>query len=265
MRYIPAILLEHDSNSLGGQGAPSTGAKRVRRQMSSKTRPRRYHRVAQQTLKCVVSTVLLACPLQAVATPSAEPTPHEEPAAAAENRPKASAEEESLDHRFQVGLGARIGSGFRVVFPYSNEFCGQLDGNGDSKQVCTDRYPMWIELSPSFGLTESLELLVDFRIFLESPEFTSATGVGFAPGIKYYTDPRGSLKFFLTGQAMFELQDQREGSGLDNFDIGLRSAFGFQIDLLRYIGLYAQAGLVVGFKRWFSFIADLAGGVQVRY
>lgn len=207
------------------------------------------------------SRVLLSLPLLlSIALPTDaiggnEPGPAAEPAA-----PATAPKEDSLDHKYQIGFGARIGSGFRVIFPYSKEFCGEA-----GKTICTARYPTWLELSPSFGLTHSLEVLVDIRLFLESPDFTNANGFALSPGLKYYTDPDGMFKFFLTGQVYFESQDQRIDSGLNSFDLGLRSALGLQFDLLRYVGLYVQAGVVFGFVRWFSFLADFSGGLQVRY
>lgn len=185
----------------------------------------------------------------------------DEPGAAAEPAAPATApKDDSLDHKYQIGFGARIGSGFRVIFPYNKEFCGDA-----GKTICTARYPTWLELSPSFGVTQSLELLVDVRLFLENPDFTAANGFAISPGVKYYTDPEDMFKFFITGQVYLESQDQRVDSDLNSFDLGLRSTFGLQVDLLRYVGLYAQAGIVLGFVRWFSFLADFSGGLQVRY
>jgi hypothetical protein len=164
-----------------------------------------------------------------------------------------------LDHRYQVGLGIRFGTGYRVIIPYDEEFCGD-----SSKSVCSSRQPAWMELSPSFGVSESLEVLTDVRIFIEE-DFTGSHAFFVAPGIKYYSDPHSRLKLYGTAQIVLESQDQREGSGLSTFDIGARSALGLQYDIRRYVGLFAQGGILVGFRRWLTFTVDFAGGVQVRY
>ena len=49
------------------------------------------------------------------------------------------------------------------------------------------------------------------------------------------------------------------------FDFGIRSALGLQFDILRYVGLFAQGGVILGFNRWLTFTVDFSGGVQVRY
>ena len=99
-------------------------------------------------------------------------------------------------------------------------------------------------------------------------DITSRRAAGFlvvAPGIKYYTDPQGLFKFFLTLQLAFENQSQSVNQSLASFDFGVRSALGLHFDVLPYIGFYAQAGLIIGFTRWLSFLTDFGGGIQVRY
>jgi hypothetical protein len=213
----------------------------------------------------VLSSLLfgLAAPALAADEPATpgEPAAPSEPTAAAQPKPAAA---ESLSHKYQFGAAVRFGSGYRAIAPRNDEFCGEFDDEGEAKSICGDVYPLWLEISPSFGITASLEALVDFRIFLDEPDFTGSKGFFVAPGIKYYTDPEDLFKFFLTAQVVLESQDQPEG-GPDSFDFGLRSALGLHFDLLRYLGLYAQAGIVFGFTRWISFVADFGGGVQVRY
>ncbi|MCC6750866.1 MAG: hypothetical protein IT371_24625 [Deltaproteobacteria bacterium] len=169
-----------------------------------------------------------------------------------------------LSHKYQVGLGVRVGSGYRIVAPYHEEFCGDKDDKGTPKSVCGGMYPFWIEFSPSFGITSSWEVFVDFRLPLATPRFSDARGFFLSPGLKYYTDPDGLFKMFLTFQPVFEFQGQAT-AGLANFDFGVRSVLGVNFDVLRYLGLYAQAGVILGFTRWLTFTADFGGGIQVRY
>jgi hypothetical protein len=213
----------------------------------------------------VLAIVLLAVPRLALSQePSAEP---KGPSAAEPTKPQEktpTAARESLDHRYQFGLGIRAGTGYRVIAPYHEEYCGQKTDNGDNKSVCGGRQPFWLELSPSFGITPGLEVLLDVRLYLENDSVVNSKAWFLAPGLKYYTDPDSLFKFFLTGQLV--LENQNTGSStLPSWDIGIRSALGLQFDVLRYVGLYAQGGVIVGFKRWLTFLVDFSGGVQLRY
>jgi hypothetical protein len=178
-----------------------------------------------------------------------------------------SAAKRSLSHKYQIGLAARAGTGYRVIAPYHDEFCGQWDKEvgGDKKSVCGSRQPVWLEISPSFGVTSSLEILVDVRIYLENLDesLTKSRGYFFAPGIKYYTDPESFFKFFATGQVVFENQDY--GGTVSSFDVGIRSAIGINFDIVRYVGLYLQGGIILGLNRWMTFTVDFGAGFQVRY
>jgi len=220
-----------------------------------------------RTLKTLATTAaaIMAIALTSPAFGADEPTAPTEPSAPASNKPAAAAATSDLSHKYQFGVAVRMGSGYRVIAPYQEEDCGELDDQGNKKSVCGGMYPLWLEVSPSFGITSTLEVLVDIRIPLDKPSFTNSKGFFVAPGIKYFTDPESAFKFFLTAQIVFESQSQSGNAGLASFDFGVRSALGVQIDLVRYVGLYAQAGLIFGFNRWMSFLIDFGGGLQVRY
>jgi hypothetical protein len=200
-------------------------------------------------------------------TPPAGPAKPAEPGKPAEpTKAPDKAQSKPLNHRFQFGLAVRAGTGYRVIAPYHDEFCGDLTEKGEKKAVCGSRQRAWLELSPSFGITRSLELLVDVRFYLEE-DWTGTRAYFFSPGIKYYTDPDGLFKFFATFQVVFETQDYSgsPASTVSNFDVGIRSAFGVHFDLVRYVGLFAQGGVILGMSRWLTFVADFAGGVQGRF
>lgn len=207
-------------------------------------------------LAFILVTLSMAAPAASLAQkPGDEPT---KPKADSPTPPA------TLSHRYQFGLGVRGGSGYRVIAPYDSSYnCGELTDKGENKSVCGGRQRAWLELSPSFGITHSLELLVDVRFYLED-DFTATKALFVAPGIKYYSDPDELFKFFATGQLVIENQDFGS-AGPSNLDLGVRSALGVQFDVLRYLGLYAQGGVELGFKRWLTFIVDFGGGVQVRY
>lgn len=186
--------------------------------------------------------------------PTAPPTTPE-PAARPEER-------STLSHKYQFGASVRGGTGFRMIVPYGDKFCGK-GAVTDPDSVCTARYPGFLEISPSFGVSNSIELFVDLRLLMENPDFTGAKGFFVSPGFKFYSDPESLFKLFMTAQLVFESQSQ--AANVQSFDFGARGVIGAQFDVLRYVGIYIQGGLVAGFTRWLSLTVDAAGGVQLRY
>jgi hypothetical protein len=217
--------------------------------------------------------VVVVLALSSSVAEAQEPRPPAEPAQAAEpgkpvqpTKAPDKAQSKPLNHRYQFGLAVRAGTGYRVIAPYHDEYCGEMANATEKKAVCGSRQRAWLELSPSFGITRSLEVLLDVRFYLEE-DWTATRAYFFAPGIKYYTDPDGLFKFFATFQLGFETQDysSSQASTVSNFDVAIRSAFGVHFDLVRHVGLFAQGGVILGMSRWLSFVADFAGGVQGRF
>jgi len=209
-------------------------------------------------------TCCLALIFTGLAAPAHAAGGSEEPSKPATQAPPDATVKSTLDHRYQVGLGVRAGTGYRVIAPYNEEFCGEKDSSGNNKSVCGQRLPFFLELSPSFGITTSLELLVDIRLYLEE-DFTGTNAFFVAPGLKYYMDPESWFKFYGTAQIVFESQEQLPNSNIPSFDIGGRFTIGVHFDIMRYVGLYVQGGIIGAFNRWMTFVVDFAGGVQVRY
>ncbi len=214
-----------------------------------------------RTLTLLALLLASGLPSRALAQEPSKPGSAQEP-----TKPKEEtrdAPKKGLSHKYQVGVGVRAGTGYRVIAPYHEEFCGDKKDDGGNKSVCGSRQKVWLELSPSFGVSSSLELLVDVRLYLEE-DFTKTKAFWLAPGIKYYTDPDSIFKFFASGQLVFENQDMGTG-GPKSFDFGIRSALGIQFDVIRYVGLFVQGGVTIAFLRWLTFTVDVGGGVQVRY
>jgi hypothetical protein len=136
-----------------------------------------------------------------------------------------------LDHKYQVGLALRAGTGYRVI---------------------------------AFGITPWLEVLLDVR-FSPEADFTDTRAYQFSPGLKFYAGARERLKIYGTAQLLLDFQQQVEGTAVRAFDAGVRSAVGLQFDFNRHVGLMAQGGVTLGFARWFSFAVNIGLGVQARY
>jgi hypothetical protein len=172
----------------------------------------------------------------------------------------------SYKHQGQFGIYTQLGAGYRALFPYHSEFCGEA-----GKSVCTGFTPLWIELGVSYGISNSVEILTDFRFGLGSdfkPDtvFSGAPHVfAFAPGFKFYINDVGSLKWFSTLQASFDFTDYSTSQVSASVDVGVRNVNGILVDLHRTFGVYGHFGETVSFVRWLRFEMDAGIGMQVRF
>ncbi len=170
----------------------------------------------------------------------------------------------ALDHRHQVGLSVMPGIGYRVIARYQEEpSC--LDASGDdSKWVCTNDVPLFLDVQLSYGVSAGVDLLADLRLGLARDE---APGVGrqiaVAPGVRFWLDRDLRLKFFSTLQVLFDATAQGQAR-VRNTDFGLRNSNGLMYDALRNVGVYLQFGESIGVVRWFRVELDLGVGLQVR-
>jgi len=170
-------------------------------------------------------------------------------------------------HKGQFGIYSQLGIGFRFIARYDqNDFCGQA-----GKSVCTGSTPPWIELGLSYGATNALEIITDFRIGLSTdfkPDSSTADAprqTVLAPGVKIYLDDEGSLKWFTTFQVAIDFTDYSASNVAKKVDVGERSVIGLLIDLHRTFGIYVHGGVTFGFIRWFRFEMDGGIGLQARF
>ena len=165
----------------------------------------------------------------------------------------------SLSHESQLGISVLPGSGFRVLFPFSEGiYCGQL-----GKRVCTGRLPTFIDLAPSYGVSAHWDLLFDLRLGLQA-DFAHTHQVAFIPGFRYWTEPGARAKFFATLQLAYDVTAQHT-SALSKNDFAVHNANGLMVDIMPNLGFYAQFGDTIGFIRWLRFEIDLGLGVQARF
>ena len=172
----------------------------------------------------------------------------------------------TFPHAGQAGLHLQPGLGYRVLFPYNSEFCGQAQ-----KSVCSERSPAFVELGLSYALSSTVELIGDLRLGVESDfgapgsDADAPRALAFAPGARFYLDDEGALKFFMTLQGVFDLTDFSGAAGVDDgMDLAVRNVNGILLDLNRHYGVYLHFGESIGFLRWLRFEMDAGLGVQVR-
>jgi len=183
----------------------------------------------------------------------------------------------TFSHKGQLGVHVQLGTGYRVLFPYNKEYCGEVTNEGEPKAVCTARSPAFLDAGLSFGLSQVLELVADVRLGLEN-DFSDRTGakdgprpISIAAGVRLFVDAEGKFKFFSTLQGVIETTDYSQttfGSttALEKAaDFGLRNVNGVQFDFHRTFGLYAHFGETVTFANWLRFELHAGVGVQARF
>lgn len=171
-------------------------------------------------------------------------------------------------HKGQVGVSARLGLGVRGIATYDNAiYCGKTDSQAEHgfASVCTGRVPLSLDLEGSYGVTRSIELVLEMRLGLER-DFGTAPGTAgprpfyLAPGARFFFSEAARSKLFVQPEIVFDFAGYQRGN-----DFGVRGIEGYWIDLHRSYGLYFFVGETLEFSRWLS--ASFEGGVgfQGRY
>src|SRR5688572_19127111 len=133
----------------------------------------------------------------------------ESPAAAEEERRRA----EGFSHKGQVGVHLSGGIGYRGIFTYDEEYCGELKDDGGNRSPCLGRSPFALDVGLGYGIASTLELFVEMRFGLEkdfgpAPNMSGPRALAFSPGIKLYLGDLGpTTKFFSTLQLPIDFTD----------------------------------------------------------
>jgi hypothetical protein len=173
----------------------------------------------------------------------------------------------TYDHRGQLSLYAHAGVGYRVIFRYDeDDFCGTA-----AKSVCTSLSPPFLELGVGYAFTSHVEMMVDVRLGLVGdfrPETSSAAKphvLAFQPGIRFYIDDEGSVKWFTGFAVSIDRTDYSASGVATSTDVGIRNVNGLLIDLHRTFGVYVHFGETLSFVRWMRFEIDGGLGMQARF
>jgi hypothetical protein len=172
----------------------------------------------------------------------------------------------AYSHEGQVGVQVALGAGYRAIFPYDgDDYCGR------DAAVCYGMPPVTAEVGLSYGLSRSIELLVDVRLGITT-DFQPSTSAADAPrpfaidaGLRIYIDDSGSTKFFTSILAAIDRTDYSASGAAVSTDFGARNVNGLMIDLHRTFGFYLFFGETIGFVRWMSFEVDAGAGIQARF
>jgi len=157
----------------------------------------------------------------------------------------------SLSHELQFGLAVLLGDGYRGVIPYGPDIdCG--DAKSLDNRVCTNRAPVFLDLQPSYGLSERWDVLVDLRLGL-TRDFNTFHQFFVMPGFRYWLDPQSQVKFFSTLQLAYDRSNQNNHAGavhvVSDTDLGFRNSNGVMVEVMRNLGVYFQFGETLGLYR----------------
>ncbi len=182
------------------------------------------------------------------------------PARAGKKSEKAS-EGADISHRRQFGASLHLGTGLRAISPYEGEYCG----TGES--VCVARTPVALDLGLSYGVLDSLELLLELRLGLErdfgaSDNLDGPRIIAFSPGFRYYFSEAKSLKVFSSFQFSIDATDYAQAGGTD---FAVKNTNGLLYDLDKRVGLYGFFGEIIGWDRWLRIEIEAGLGVQARF
>ena len=169
-------------------------------------------------------------------------------------------------HKGKLGVHAQMGTGYRGILPYDDEYCGERSSDGSS-EVCIGRSPLHLDVGISYATSKSLEVFLELRFGMETDFGETANADGprvfhFAPGVKVYIRDTGKAKFFSTLQLVFDDTQYGQAGGLD---MAIKNTSGLQLDVHDAVGVYVWFGEVVGWSRWLRFQMEVGLGMQARF
>jgi hypothetical protein len=177
------------------------------------------------------------------------------------------AEVAAFSHRYQFGLHLQGGIGYRGLFTYDEEYCGELKDDGTNKPNCLGRTPFGLDIGLSYGVTDRMELMVETRLGIERDiggapaDDDGPRSIAIAPGIKGYIADIGPTQLFATLQFAIDFTGYDQ---IDEVDLGVRNVNGVQYDLSDNLGFYFFFGEQVSWRRWLRFEGEAGLGAQVR-
>jgi hypothetical protein len=173
----------------------------------------------------------------------------------------------AYDHTGQLTLYANVGVGYRAIFRYDQaHYCGET-----AKSVCATISPPFLELGLGYALSSHVEMMVDVRLGLVGdfrPDTSTADKprvLAFQPGIRFYIDDEGSLKWFTGFAVSIDRTDYSASGVTGSTDVGIRNQNGLLIDLHRTFGMYVYFGETLSFVRFMRFEIDGGLGLQARF
>lgn len=175
-------------------------------------------------------------------------------------------ESESLDHELQLGI--RVGAGVPFFFGLRYSGGPRCDDSNpmDPNTFCVGVGSGIIDFDLSFGVSADVEIVVLGRIGMIGVEPTEQNNIQIGIGVRAYMSPASIFKVYLAPALILDLTPAGTVmSDWGDVDFGVRGAFGFQVDIVRYVGLFIELGVNILFVRSFGIGPYATGGFQIRF
>ena len=190
--------------------------------------------------------------------------------------PASKADNDSFGHGQQFGLRVGLVGGYNMIFRYDQSpLCSPYDATKpakDQQKFCGHGAPLAIDLAASFAVLDFLEPYVFMRLGLAGETQTDTLPLKvLGAGARIYTMSDSAFKIFIEPALGFEFEG---GAGTVSYpgynpqyknDLLIHLAAGPQIDVARYVGFFADAGLTTGILRSIHTQLELQAGVQARF
>ena len=178
-------------------------------------------------------------------------------------------------HKGQFGLRVGLVGGYNMVFRYDQSpLCSPYDAAkpaSEQQKFCGHAAPLAIDVAASFAPLDFIEPYVFMRLGLSGETQTDTLPVKIlGAGARIYTMSDSAFKIFIEPALACEFEG---GAGTVSYpgynpqyknDLLIHLAAGPQIDVARYVGFFANAGLTTGILRGIHTQLELQAGVQAR-
>ncbi|MBN2719333.1 MAG: hypothetical protein JXX14_26015 [Deltaproteobacteria bacterium] len=171
------------------------------------------------------------------------------------------------DHKFQGVVNITTGTGWYMVAPYDkndpHKACGYNEDD-ESEPVCTGRSSWYMDFLGGFGVRPGLELVLMFRQGVEGAELGSPQTRRFGGGFKIYKPSDTLVKMGFGIIPLFDFSERHPQSDAAN-DFVIHIPILLQVDVVRWLGVYAQVAPNMSFISEFRFDINFGIGIQGRF
>lgn len=175
----------------------------------------------------------------------------------------------SHDHQFSLRVA--ISGSYVVAIKYADgPICQERalpsleDPTPEDEEFCRHLGEPFVDVEIGFGVTPQLEITAFVGFGLDEVAVANQAPLTLGLGIRGYTATNAVVKGFFGARAVLDItpSDLQDWSDVD---VGLRGGLGLQVDIVRWVGLFAQAGVTLRLLRGFYFVPDFGAGLQIRF
>ena len=168
--------------------------------------------------------------------------------------------DKAFGHSHQFGLRVGLVGGYNMIFRYDQSpLCAPFDAKkslNDQQKFCGHAAPFALDIAASFGALDFVEPYLFMRLGLSGETQTDTLPIKvIGAGARIYTMSDSAFKIFIEPALAYEFEGSAGTVSVPGYnpqyknDLLIHLAAGPQIDVARYVGFYADAGLTTGILR----------------